>query len=367
MKARSSLLILYYDLGIGGVQKKIVDITNVIGETHPGAVVHILLKSNRTPNLETSIYNKFARIICYRDVIPVRIPFFFPLFIFWHVWIFRPSSILAFSDLPSVCAVCTKILFHWRNIRVIINEDQDPIIQSKTHAFAWIRQQLVKFLYPFADMVGTVNSHFAELLKSSYHIQYTKIKYFHNWTRLDVSKPTRRKKFDLIYVGRLAPEKNLLMLFKTMKHLASLAPSISLAIVGEGDYETTLVTWIQHNNMNKNIVLLGSSMQVHNLLAQAKIFILPSTSEGVPMALLDAMAMKLPAIIARYPGVYDVVIEGVNAMTYETPKELQEKVLLLLRNRTVYQKMAEAAYVYVKKYHSEDNVHAYIRSLNLYT
>lgn len=83
-----------------------------------------------------------------------------------------------------------------------------------------------------------------------------------------------------------------------------------------------------------------------DFLSQADIFVYPSYYEGMPMAVLEAMACALPVIATRTGGLPDLVKEGINGLLVEPgkPEELAGALQILLDDENTRRKMAAASY-----------------------
>ena len=100
-----------------------------------------------------------------------------------------------------------------------------------------------------------------------------------------------------IFVGRLAPVKNVTGLVAAFLCLQSRQlPASRLLIVGGGDEEAAVRALIDGHPLGNRVTLAGEQADVRSYLAAADLFVLNSRSEGTPRALLEAMAVGLPAI-----------------------------------------------------------------------
>lgn len=100
-----------------------------------------------------------------------------------------------------------------------------------------------------------------------------------------------------IFVGRMAPVKNVPGLVETFLKMQSAGAAVSrLVIVGEGDDAAAVRALLEHHPLRARVTLAGEQADVRSFLAAADIFVLNSRSEGTPRALLEAMAIGLPAI-----------------------------------------------------------------------
>jgi len=100
-----------------------------------------------------------------------------------------------------------------------------------------------------------------------------------------------------MFVGRLAPVKNVPALAAAfLAQQSKGGVPARLMIVGNGDEEGAVRTLIERHPLGHRVTLGGEQSDVRSYLAAADIFVLNSLSEGTPRALLEAMAMGLPAI-----------------------------------------------------------------------
>lgn len=120
------------------------------------------------------------------------------------------------------------------------------------------------------------------------------------------------KDFDLIYVGRLVPWKNVetVISFTALAHLRTL-------IVGSGPLEQQLK--MLSARLGANCIFVGeqSPGKVSEFLNRSKAFILLSEYEGLSFALLEAMAHGLPAIVSNAKGNTDVITDQVNGVVLD--------------------------------------------------
>jgi glycosyltransferase involved in cell wall biosynthesis len=114
-----------------------------------------------------------------------------------------------------------------------------------------------------------------------------------------------QRDYDVIYVGRISPEKNVESLLDAVEKL-----SIRISIIGEGEPRARLQE--QYTNLGTRVSWLGKvpnkDLPAH--LNRARIFVLPSHYEGHPKALIEAMACGLPVIGTNVPGIREMIRHG---------------------------------------------------------
>ncbi len=111
-------------------------------------------------------------------------------------------------------------------------------------------------------------------------------------------------------VGRLDPVKNLQLLLKGIAGAAPKAPRIKGLIVGDGLEADNLRTAVTTLGLSGRVVFTGFRQDAVSMVQAADIFALVSFSEGTSMALLEAMAAGLPAVVTRVGGNPDLVAHG---------------------------------------------------------
>lgn len=124
----------------------------------------------------------------------------------------------------------------------------------------------------------------------------------------------------VLAVGNLYPVKGHEYLVQALAALASRFPGLHVAIAGRGDQEGALRGHAQALGVGGRLHLLGLQSDIPNLLAAADVFVLPSLSEGLPLALLEAMASAC-AIVATAVGEVPAVLDGGRAGLLVSPAD----------------------------------------------
>jgi glycosyltransferase involved in cell wall biosynthesis len=114
----------------------------------------------------------------------------------------------------------------------------------------------------------------------------------------------------IVNVASLYAHKGQVFLLRAMKEALPRFPQAELWIVGDGPLRSTLEEESRKLGIGEKIVFLGKRTDVRALLSQARIFVLPSTREGVPLSILEAMAAGLPVVASKVGGIPEVVDEG---------------------------------------------------------
>ena len=127
----------------------------------------------------------------------------------------------------------------------------------------------------------------------------------------------------LIVAGRLFKAKGYPYLIEAIKNLKSKYSGILLFILGEGEERKKLEFQIKKFNLEKNIFLLGQKSNVIDYLEAGDLFVLSSLWEGLPNAVLEAMACGLPVVATNVGGVPEIIEDNLNGFLVE-PKNASD-------------------------------------------
>jgi glycosyltransferase involved in cell wall biosynthesis len=111
-------------------------------------------------------------------------------------------------------------------------------------------------------------------------------------------------------VGRMVPVKGHSILIDAFAQLRGHLPHAELRIVGGGPLEDELKEQVRKAGLNGCIRIEGLNHRIADVLQELDIFVMSSTSEGLPLVILEAMAAGLPVVSTRIGGVPEVAPEG---------------------------------------------------------
>jgi len=142
-------------------------------------------------------------------------------------------------------------------------------------------------------------------------------------------------------VARLAPEKDHQTLLQAIKIMATADVMFHLDIIGDGVLRSKLEKTVAEFGISSHVSFLGMKHDVHYLLKNLDVFVLSSTTEGISLTLLEAMATGLPVVATNVGGNPEVVIDGVTGyiVPAQAPLEMAEKLLLLLNDCSMRRQM----------------------------
>lgn len=116
----------------------------------------------------------------------------------------------------------------------------------------------------------------------------------------------------LLFVGRLRIRKGVEVLLEALRDLRRRFPSAVLRIVGNGEHRERLERKAAELGLGSSVVFLGTcgTPQVRAFLKGAAALVVPSTYEGMPLVVLEAMWLGVPVVASRVSGIPEVVVDG---------------------------------------------------------
>jgi glycosyltransferase involved in cell wall biosynthesis len=168
----------------------------------------------------------------------------------------------------------------------------------------WQRRLAMRAAIAMSDQVVAVSEPLAHAISNDLAVQRSKVMVLSNGVRHDEPQViTLRNELQLapgdqlmVAVGNLYPVKGHLHAIDALALLKSRHPSVHLAISGRGDLEGELRQRAREHGLEHRVHLLGLRRDVPAVLAAADLFVLPSLSEGLPLALLEAMFAGCPIV-----------------------------------------------------------------------
>ena len=124
---------------------------------------------------------------------------------------------------------------------------------------------------------------------------------------VEPAEPHGKDGYTLLFVGRLAPVKNLSTLIRATALALPRVPGLKLWLVGHGHERESLEALVHDLGIAESVTFWGERLDVAGFFAAADVYCMSSVSEGLPMSLLQAMSVGLPAIVTDVGGMAEVV------------------------------------------------------------
>lgn len=157
-----------------------------------------------------------------------------------------------------------------------------------------------------------------------------------------VNSPYTGDLLHIVSVGRLAPEKHFENIIPVAKTLRDMRTDFVWHIVGEGPEQARLESLIVENDLKDHVILEGSKTNPYPYMKYADLFVHPSYVESQGLTVLEAMALGVPCVVTKSRGPCEFIEDGVNGLlTEQSPESLAEKVLAILNDKELYQRIKE--------------------------
>jgi len=156
----------------------------------------------------------------------------------------------------------------------------------------------------------------------------------------------------LIFVGRLVPIKQVDQFIAIVHSVKRIMPDICAAIVGDGPLKADLQARTSQLGLSDNIAFLGQRKDVETFLARSKIFVLTSKSEGLSIAMAEAMTAGTVPVVPDIGELSDLVTDGVNGHLIE-PGNIEDyasKAVSILLEEALWAKYSSKAIEAAKKH-----------------
>lgn len=289
---------------------------------------------------------------------------------------FNISNIKAFLMLLNLMKKRKYIMVHTHTPvasfvgRIVAKTAKVPHIVYTAHGFHFheygskiknfIYYRLEKFAGRFTDVLITINKDDYEVAKKQNIVPHGKVVYIKgvgvDLERFDPreldkgNKESLLKKFKtndeflIIAIAELIKGKNIIDILKGGKIVASHNRAFKISIVGDGSLKSELIQFARSEKLvNERILFLGRRSDIPELLSISDLFVTTSYREGLPRAMIEAMAMEKPIVAYNIRGVRDLVEDGVNGFLapFGDVNGLAEKIIYLMEHPEVAEEMGK--------------------------
>ena len=270
----------------------------------------------------------------------------------------QPDIAVSFLSKTNWRALASGLLLG-KNLKVVISERNCPHHDFNTAR----RRRLFKFIYLFADG-GIFQTRDA-------------LAYWTPWCRNAVILPNplnqdirerglrrgeqaeRSREARIVNTGRLVPQKNHAQLIRAFSCIADEFPEYVLEIYGEGVLRDELESLIDELGLGERVLLMGRvpSDEIAARIEDAALFVFPSLWEGLPNALIEAMALGLPCIASdcSIGGPRDLIDDGENGLLIPVADEgaLIEAMRRLLSDSELAEHLGRQATLSAERYEAD--------------
>lgn len=209
------------------------------------------------------------------------------------------DTVVSFLEEANFYTLFAKLIFN-RRLPVIVSVRNN--INSRGPLFRFLSRRL----YPYAKKVVSVTKVVEEILQTDFELKNTTTIY----NPLDLEEIIQSMAEPLpeqhrflkdasplfITIGRQIRQKGQWHLIRSFTAVVERYPEAKLVLIGEGEYRAPLEKLVADCGLTSSVYFLGKQSNVYQYLAMADVFVFSSLFEGMPNAMLEALAVGLPII-----------------------------------------------------------------------
>ncbi|MCE7059961.1 glycosyltransferase family 4 protein [Dyadobacter sp. CY343] len=283
---------------------------------------------------------------------------------------FKPDvlNITGWGDMAQV-----QLMFYarFKGVKVVISSESSSLDHSRSSWKETLKSFIVTRANAFfcfgktsADYLESlgVNSKDITVRKAAVVDEEVIRRNFENAEKRRAAEQTGNTARKFVYVGRLAPEKNLEMLIRAFSNVHKNAnpetANWQLLFVGDGPERQRLALLLEELKISNQVIFAGGFpwYEVPNWLAQSDVLVLPSKSEPWGLVVNEAMVCGMPVIVSDKCGcVADLVENNTNGFVFnpEKQEELEKALLFFINNPEKIKTMGAASLAKIKPFSSE--------------
>lgn len=342
-------VVAYYPPALGGMERVAENIAVELaanGETTEVVTSQIGQTSSHTDEQATGyrVTRLWGTMVGGLPVIPSLL---------WHL-LRQPRGSLyhvhvAQAFIPEITLLATKL----RGGKYVAHFHLDVVPSGAFGAiFALYKRTLFPIMLRHADRVLVFSRDQRELVATHYGVDDARIATLPNGIRRgflrEDNKPSHTPS-RLLFVGRLSHQKNLTLLLDALDGISA---DYDTHIVGDGELRAELEAYAKKLHL-EHVTFTGrkDDAALRQEYEDADIFVLPSEREGMPLVLIDAMAMRLPAVGTDVLGIRDMISHGTNGLLapLDDVEAFRRQIETLAGSTELYSRLSEQAFDSVRE------------------
>ena len=340
-KPRFRVLLVAASLGGGGAERVMVTLSRHLNrerfETHMAVA-----------NAEGPLLSDVPPDVVLHDLKASRVRFCIPSLL-RLIWRLCPAAILSTSVHVNVPLLAIRPLFP-RGTKIFVRENSTPSAEADAMGSLRRKKLLYHWFYGRANAVICQSEVMLDDLNEQFELPREKMVRIYNPVdcerirslAADRPNPFTRPGPHLVASGRLEHAKGFDILLDAMVEVRRSIPLVQLSILGSGGLDQDLRNQCARLRLNATISFVGFRSNPFPYYSNADLFVLSSRYEGLPNAMLEAMALNTPVVATDCPGGVREIVKGWPNCRLARPEDaasLAEAILTSLRNK---RQLAEA-------------------------
>ncbi len=208
-----------------------------------------------------------------------------------------------------------------------------------------------------ATEILVLNEQTMELVSSFYNVSKEKISIMPNGIDLSFFDIRPQRENKIVFSGVMYYHRGLDVLLEVVPKIVQVVPDVKIVLIGEGPELNRLQSIVSEKKISENVEFKGwvDRTEIPRYLASAVMGIgplqlTPLTAKSIPVKVLEYMASSLPIVSKKGSLSDDVLVHGENGYLIEDAHDLAEKIINLLQNPSLVEKMGTASRKMVQKF-----------------
>ncbi|QBD78392.1 glycosyltransferase family 1 protein [Ktedonosporobacter rubrisoli] len=168
----------------------------------------------------------------------------------------------------------------------------------------------------------------------------------------------QEKAHTVVCLSRLRYEKGIDVLLQAWKLVKEQVPDAKLIVIGSGKLLDQLTNMAEALGITDSVEFAGRQYDIPEQLHRGTIAVLPSRWEGMPNAVLEAMACGLPCVATRVSGSEDIIQQGKNGLLVDSEdyQAMAQALITLLKDADLTRKYGKAARAHIEEHYSLEHI-----------
>ena len=329
----------------------------------------------RITNYELRITNLFGNVYIYKSGWPLIFHPFWFLKKGFEIYREQKFDLMTVHDFPPFYnGIGTRLL--WQKIKVpyvlefhhISGYPKAANFKEKIYANEFVWKLYWRIFGLKAKVVRVVNQKQTPEFLKKVGVSENKIVYIPSlYIDLDVFRPMGlEKEYDLIFVGRLEPNKGVDLFLNAARILKIQNSKFKILIIGDGPLSAGLKFKVKSLKLEDDVIFYGrakDSREIAELMNKSKILVMPSYNEGGPRVVLEAMACGVPVLATNVGLMPDFEDKSAVKIIDWNAEDIAKKARELLENESERNRLSRVGLEVARQFEKKEMVKNYADAL----
>lgn len=158
-----------------------------------------------------------------------------------------------------------------------------------------------------------------------------------------MAEDKKQYNYDVVFLGRITYLKNPQRVIHVLNKVIEKNKEIRAAIIGIGELENEVKQLITDNKLGNRIDMIGFQSNPYKILHNAKVMLMTSRTEGLPMCCLEALSLGTPVVSTPVGGIGELIKDGKNGYLSDDDNVLAQRICDIVSDEALYEKLSENA------------------------